>query len=163
MSNIYGANGYNKLQVGYETQVNDSLRRSYAVSPTEADGIQAGDLLLTTSSPQVYIRAKAAIEGTQKVAGIALATNVMLDPKFPQTPGILAFMPGVRGAALIRGSMAVPFEGTAPTEGAEVYYNFTNRAFTTVAGDGDVNIPLPGMRFTGRTEGNVTEVYVQYI
>ena len=32
-----------------------------------------------------------------------------------------------------------------------------------VSGAGNVNIALPGMRFTGRTEGNVSEVYVQYI
>ena len=61
---------------------------------------------------------------------------------------------------MIRGSIAVPFTGTAPTEGAAVYYDFTNRAFTATAGS---NISLPGMRFTGRTEGNVSEVYVQYI
>lgn len=161
MSMIYGADGYKKLQVGYETQVNDTLRRAYAVANSETDGILPGDLLLTSSAPQVYTRAKAALSGTQKVAGIASATNVLLDPMFPQSPdGKVVFKPGVRGAAVIRGSIAVPFTGTAPTEGAAVYYDFTNRAFTATAGS---NISLPGMRFTGRTEGNVSEVYVQYI
>lgn len=162
MAMIYGADGFKKLQVGYETQVNDTLRRSYAVANSEAEGILPGDLLITTSSPQVYARAKAALTGTQKVAGIALATNVMLDPMFPQSPdGKLPFKPGVRGVAVIRGSIAVPFTGNAPTEGAEVYYDFTNRAFTATSSAN--TITLAGMRFTGRTEGNVSEVYVQYI
>lgn len=160
MSNIYGKDGYKKLQCGYETQVNDSLRRSYAVAASETDGILPGDLLLTSSAPQVYTRAKAALSGSEKVAGIALATNVMLDPMFPQSKTDVPFMPGVRGVAVIRGSVAVPLRGSAPTEGAAVYYDFTNRAFTATAGS---NIPLPGARFTGRVEGNVAEIYVQYI
>lgn len=160
MSLIYGKDGYKTLQCGYETQVNDTLRRAYAVANSETDGILPGDLLITTSSPQVYARAKAALSGTEKVAGIALATNVMLDPMFPQSPTDIPFKPGVRGAAVIRGSIAVPLHGSAPTEGAAVYYDFTNRAFTATA---DSNITLPGMRFTGRVEGNVAEVYVQYI
>lgn len=163
MSLVYGKDGYKKLQSGYETQVNDSLRRAYAVAQSETGGILPGDLLLTSSAPQTYTRAKAAIVGTQKIAGIALATNVLLDPMFPQSSTEVPFRPGVRGAAIIRGSIAVPFTGTAPTEGAAVYYDFTSRAFTPVAGAGNVNILVPGARFTGRTEGNVSEVYVQYI
>ena len=160
MSLIYGKDGYKKLQCGYETQVNDTLRRAYAVANSETAGILPGDLLVTTSAPQVYARAKAALSGTQKVAGIALATNVLLDPMFPQSDTEVPFKPGVRGAAVIRGSVAVPLHGAAPTEGAAVYYDFTNRAFTATQG---TNISLPGMRFTGRVEGNVAEVYVQYI
>lgn len=163
MSLIYGKDGYNKLQSGYETNVNDTLRRSYAVAQSETDGILPGDLLITTSATQTYARCKAALSGTQKVAGIALATNVLLDPQFPQSKTDVPFKPGVRGAAVIRGSIAVPLTGNAPAEGAAVYYDFTARAYTTEAGASSVNIALPGFRFTGRTEGNVTEVYVQYI
>lgn len=167
MSLIYGKDGYKKLQVGYETQVNDTLRRNYAVAKAETDGILAGDLLITTSATQVYARAKAALAGTQKIAGVALATNVKLDPLFPESKDGVKFLPGERGVAVIRGSIAVPFTGTAPTEGAAVYYDYTARAFTTATngtGTGTpANIPFPGARFTGRTEGNVSEVYIQYI
>lgn len=163
MALIYGFEGYKKLQVGYETHVNDTLRTAFAVANSETGGIQPGDLLLTTSAPKVYTRAKAALTGTQKVAGVCLATNVLLDPQFPQTPGELPFKPGVHAAAVLRGTLAVPFTGTAPTEGAAVYYDFTNRAFTTAAGTGNVNIALPGFRFTGVSEGNVAEIYIQYI
>lgn len=160
MSLIYGSGGYNKLLVGYETQVNDSLRRSYMVSKAQTDGIKPGDLLITTSAPQVYARPSAALSGAQKVAGIALATNVLLDKQFPMSDGEVTFSPGVRGAAVIRGSVAVPLTGTAPVEGAAVYYDFTAKAFTATSTD---NISLPGARFTGRVEGNVAEIYVQYI
>ena len=61
MGMIYGKDGYKKLLKGYETQVNDTLRRSYAVAPSETAGILPGDLLITTSAPQVYARAKAAL------------------------------------------------------------------------------------------------------
>ena len=160
MGNIIGVKGYSRLQLGYETNVNDTLRRAYAVSNAETDGILPGDLLITTDAPQVYARAKAAL-GTAKIAGIALATNVLLDRTFPQSKDDVKFLPGVRGAALIRGSMAVKLTGTAPAEADPVYYDFTNRAFTNAAGS--ANIAFPGARFTGKTEGNITEVYVQYI
>lgn len=160
MSLIFGSDGYNRLQVGYETNVNDTLRTAYAVANSETDGILPGDLLITTTAPKVYERAKAALEDNQKIAGIALATNVMLDREFPQSKTDVPFLPGIRGAAVIRGSMAVPLHGNAPVEGAEVYYDYTNRAFTTEA---ENTIAFPGARFTGRVEGNVAEVYVQYI
>lgn len=162
MSLIYGAQGYKKLQVGYETNVNDTLRTSYTVSNSETNGILPGDLLLTSSAPKVYTRAAAALTGTQKIAGIALATNVLLDPMFPQSANNdgPVFKAGTRGVAVLRGTIAVPLHGNAPVEGAAVYYDYTNRAFTT---DSTNTIPFAGARFTGRTEGNVTEVYVQYL
>lgn len=162
MSLIIGAQGYKKLQVGYETNVNDTLRTSYTVSNSETDGILPGDLLLTSSAPKVYTRAAAALTGTQKIAGIALATNVLLDPMFPQSANNdgPVFKKGTRGVAVLRGTVAVPLHGNAPVEGAAVYYDYTNRAFTT---DNTNTISFAGARFTGRTEGNVTEVYVQYL
>lgn len=159
MSLIIGKDGFKKFQVGYETNVNDSLRRGYAVSQSATGGIRPGDLLVTTTAPQVYNRATAALT-TEKIAGIALATNVLLDKKFPQSDTEVVFDKGVRGAALIRGSIAVPFTGSAVLEGAAVYYDFTARAFTGTEGS---NIALPGARFTGKVEGNVAEIYVQYI
>ena len=160
MSLIYGKDGYNKLQCGYETNVNDSLRGAYVVSSSQTDGILPGDLLITGAAPKVYTRPSQALGGTQKIAGIALATNVLLDRQFPQSSTEVPFKPGVRGAVLLRGSVAVPLHGNAPAEGGSVYYDFTNKAFTNTAGS---NIPLPGARFTGRVEGNVAEIYVQYI
>lgn len=160
MSLIYGKDGFKKLQVGYETQVNDSLRRSFTIANSETSGILPGDLLLTSSATQVYTHAAGALQGTQKVAGIALATNVLLDPAFPQSSTEVPFKAGTRGVALIRGSIAVPLTGTAPVEGAAVYYDTTARAFTGTAGS---NIALSGARFTGKVEGNVAEIFVQYI
>ena len=162
MSLIIGAQGYKKLQSGYETNVNDTLRTSYTVANSETDGILPGDLLLTSSAPKVYTRAKAALEGTHKIAGIALATNVLLDPMFPQSANDNGpvFKKGTRGVAVLRGTVAVPLHGNAPVEGAAVYYVFTYRAFTT---ESSGTIAFAGARFTGRTEGNITEVYVQYL
>lgn len=154
---ILGANGFDKLALGYERNVSQIRTRAFTVAATETDGILPGDLLVVTDASQVY---KKASETTDIVAGIALATNIKVDPMFPQSKGEVAFMPGEKASALVYGDIAVKLYGNAPKEGDKVYYDLTNKAFTTTA---DGNLALPGARFTGETEGDVTVICVQYI
>ena len=154
---ILGANGFDKLALGYERNVSQIETRAFTVAATETDGILPGDLLVVTNNPQVYAKPTAV---TDIVAGIALATNVKVDTLFPQSDTEVAFKAGEKGAALIHGDIAVKLHGNAPKEGDPVYYDLTNRAFTTVSSS---NLAIPGARFTGETEGNVTVIYVQYI
>lgn len=155
---ILGASGFDKLALGYELNVSQIRTRGFTVAATESSGIVPGDLLAVTSSPYVY--KKFANKDTDKVAGIALATNVKVDPIFAQSATEVKFEAGERGAALVQGDIAVKLHGTAPTEGAAVYYSVAQGAFTATSTD---NYEVKGARFTGQTEGNVTVVYVQYI
>lgn len=154
---ILGASGFNKLQLGYERNASQIKTRAFTVAATETDGILPGDLLAVTGVTQVYKKLAAQ---NDIIAGIALATNVKVDPMFPQSEGDVAFKPGEKGAALIYGDIAVKLHGTAPTEGDKVYYNLTQKAFTK---DDAGNVAFPGARFTGETEGDVTTIFVQYI
>ena len=154
---ILGANGFDKLKLGYERNVNQIETRAFAVASTETDGIMPGDLLVCTAQTQVYKKASAT---NDVIAGIALATNVKVDRYFPQSEDGVPFMPGDRGAALIHGDIAVKLYGTAPTEGQAVYYDLANKAFTT---ESSGTLAVPGARFTGETEGDVTVIFVQYI
>lgn len=154
---ILGANGFDKLALGYERNVSQIRTRAFTVAATETAGILPGDLLVVTDKSQVYAKASKA---SDKIAGIALATNVKVDTLFPQSADEVAFKPGEKGAALIAGDIAVKLHGTAPNEGDAVYYDLTNKAFTKVA---EGNLAFPGARFTGETEGNITVIYVQYI
>ena len=153
---IIGKDGFNKLQKGYEVNASDIKVRAFTVAADATTGIAAGELLAYTDKSQVY----KAVSGTSdKIAGICLATNVKTDIMFPQSTTDVKFMPGEKGGCLVRGEVAVALHGTAPTEGAAVYYDLTNRAFTTVQSG---NVACPNMEFRGRTEGNVTVVNVRY-
>ena len=154
---ILGANGFDKLKLGYERNVNQIETRTFTVAATETDGILPGDLLVCTDTTQVYAKPSAT---TDKIAGIALATNVKVDRYFPQSEDGVPFMPGDRGAALIHGDIAVKLYGTAPAEGDAVYYDLTNKAFTKSSSG---TLAVPGARFTGETEGDTTVIFVQYI
>jgi hypothetical protein len=154
---ILGQAGFDQLALGYETNVSQIKTRAYTVAATETNGIVPGDLLACTANTQVY---KVLTSATEKIAGIALATNVKVDPLFPQSATEVKFMPGDHGAALIYGEMAVKLYGTAPAEGDKVYYDLTQKAFTKTSTD---NVEVPGARFMGRTNGNITVIFVQYI
>lgn len=154
---ILGASGFDKLALGYERNVSQIRTRAFTVAATEKDGILPGDLLAVTDLPQVYKRADAT---DNVIAGVAIATNVKVDTAFPQSDGEVAFKAGEKGSALIQGDIAVKLYGNAPKEGQAVYYDLTNKAFTTVK---EGNLAFPGARFTGETEGDVTVIYVQYI
>jgi hypothetical protein len=154
---ILGKDGFSKLKLGYERNVNQIETRAFTVAATETAGILPGDLLVCTSATQVY---KKAASASDKVAGIALATNVKVDQYFPQSDDGVKFMPGDKGAVLIHGDIAVKLYGTAPVEGDAVYYDLTNHAFTKSS---DGTLALPGARFTGETEGDITVIFVQYL
>lgn len=154
---ILGAKGFSKLQLGYERNANQVKTRAFTVAATETNGILPGDLLAVTGPTQVY---KKLASASDKIAGVALATNVKVDPYFPESTGDVKFVPGDKGAAVIYGDVAVKLYGTAPTEGDKVYYNVTQGAFTKEASG---NVEFAGARFTGETEGDVTVIFIQYI
>lgn len=154
---ILGPSGFDKLMLGYERNVSQIKTRTFTVDATETDGILPGDLLTVTEVTQVY---KKVSTTSDKIAGIALATNVKTDRWFPESENGVVFEPGDKAAALIYGDVAVKLYGTAPKEGDAVYYDLTNKAFTT---ESSGTLAFPGARFTGETEGNVTVIYVQYI
>lgn len=154
---ILGAKGFGKLILGYERNANQVKTRAFTVASTETNGILPGDLLAVTGATQVY---KKLASTTDKIAGIALATNVKVDRYFPQSDDGVKFDAGDKGAAVIYGDVAVKLYGTAPSEGDAVYYNLTQGAFTK---DSEGNVAFPGARFTGETEGDVTVIFVQYI
>lgn len=153
---IIGKDGFNRLQKGYEVNANDIKVRAFTVDKTAADGIIPGELLAYTGVAQVY---KPVSATSDKVAGICLATNVKTDLTFPQSTTDVKFAAGEKGGCLVRGEIAVALYGTAPAEGAAVYYNVAQKAFTTEASG---NVACANMEFRGRTEGNVTVVNVRY-
>lgn len=155
---ILGAKGFGKLLLGYERNANQVKTRAFTVAATETDGILPGDLLAVTGPTQVY---KKLASASDKIAGVALATNVKVDPLFPQSEDGVKFAPGDKGAAVIYGDVAVKLYGTAPQEGDKVYYNLTQKAFTKDSTGG--NVEFAGARFTGETEGDVTVIFIQYI
>lgn len=154
---ILGQSGFDQLVLGYETNASQIKTRSFKVDASATNGILPGTLLACTSTTQVY---KEFASADDKIAGIALATNIKVDPIFPQSPTEVPFAAGDHASALIYGDIAVKLYGTAPVEGAPVYYDLTNKAFTATSGG---NVAIPGARFMGKTNGNITVIFVQYI
>jgi lipopolysaccharide export system protein LptA len=160
MSNILGINGFKRLQLGYEVYSNEVKTKNFAVAANTE--IAPGAILIRTAQTQVYTTAKTSDSAESlagKVAGIALATNVKLDPLFPQSTDEVIFKAGDRGACVVRGEVAVKLYGTAPAEGDKVYYNVAQGAFTK---DAEGNLALPNCQFSGITEGSLTVVNVLY-
>jgi len=155
---ILGQSGFDQLVLGYETNASQIKTRAFTVAASETNGIVPGTLLACTSTSQVY---KELTSGSEKIAGVALATNIKVDPLFPQSPTEVPFAAGEHASALIYGEIAVKLYGTAPVEGDAVYYDLTNKAFTKTSGGG--NVEIPGARFMGKTNGNVTVIFIQYI
>ena len=156
---ILGINGFKKLQLGYEVNSNDIKTKNFVVA--QGAEIAPGDILIRTDKTQVYKTALTSDEVqnlTGKVAGILLATNVKLDPMFPQSTDEVIFKGGDRGACVVRGEVAVKLTGSAPAEGAAVYYDPSVKAFTTDT----TKVPLPNCTFIGITEGTLTVVNVRY-
>lgn len=159
MSKILGMNGFGRLQLGYEVYSNEVKTKNFTVA---ADTEMApGAILIRTAQTQVYTTAKTTDSAESlkgKVAGILLATNVKLDPLFPQSTSEVLFKTGDRGACVVRGEVAVKLYGTAPAEGAKVYYSPAQQAFTTETS----GVELPNCVFSGITEGSLTVVNVLY-
>lgn len=163
MARILGSSGFGRLAIGYPVNINDIDVKPFTVAAdAPADGIAPGALLVLTSTPNVLTTVDpvgSAGSYTNKIAGIALATNVKLDTVFPQSTGEVTWKRGQSGGVAVRGEIAVKLTGTAPAPGAPVYYDLANQAFTTSSSS---TIALANMTFTGNTEGNITVVDIRY-
>ena len=161
MSLIIGTEGFKKLLRGYEININDIRTKTFTVAA--GSKVEAGDILVYTDKTQVYktiATTESAASYANKVAGIALATNVKLDRYFPQSANDkIEFEAGEHGANLTHGEVAVTLHGEAPSEGDAVYYNIAQKAFTKVA---EGNLACTRFQFAGITEGNLTVVRVLY-
>lgn len=161
MARIFGKDGYQRLLLGREININDIRTRTCTIAKTDTSsnavaGVMGGELLVYTDRTQVYAPASKADD---KVAGICLGTNVKLDPYFPESADEVKFIGGDACACVIQGDVAVRKDSTVPTEGAAVYYDFNKKAFTTSSSG---TIACPNMEFRGITEGDVTVVRVRY-
>lgn len=161
MARIFGKDGYQRLLLGREININDIRTRTCTIAKTDTSsnavaGVMGGELLVYTDRTQVYAPASKADD---KVAGICLGTNVKLDPYFPESTDEVKFIGGDACACVIQGDVAVRLDGTQPKEGAAVYYDFSKKAFTTV---NTGTIACTNMEFRGISEGSVTVVRVRY-
>lgn len=161
MARIFGKDGYQRLLLGREININDIRTRTCTIAKTDTSsnavaGVMGGELLVYTDKTQVYAPASKADD---KVAGICLGTNVKLDPYFPESADEVKFIGGDACACVIQGDVAVRLDGTEPKEGAAVYYDFSKKAFTTV---NTGTIACANMEFRGISEGSVTVVRVRY-
>lgn len=161
MARIFGKDGYQRLLLGREININDIKTRTCTIAKTDTSsnavtGVMGGELLVYTNRTQVYAPASKADD---KVAGICLGTNVKLDPYFPESADEVKFIGGDACACVIQGDVAVRLDGTQPKEGAAVYYDFSKKAFTT---SNSGTIACANMEFRGISEGSVTVVRVRY-
>lgn len=161
MARIFGKDGYQRLLLGREININDIKTRTCTIAKTDTSsnavtGVMGGELLVYTDRTQVYAPASKAED---KVAGICLGTNVKLDPYFPESADEVKFIGGDACACVIQGDVAVRLDGTQPKEGAAVYYDFSKKAFTT---SNSGTIACANMEFRGISEGSVTVVRVRY-
>lgn len=161
MARIFGKDGYQRLLLGREININDIRTRTCTIAKTDTSsnavaGVMGGELLVYTDRTQVYAPASKADD---KVAGICLGTNVKLDPYFPESTDEVKFLGGDACACVIQGDVAVRLDGTEPKEGAAVYYDFSKKAFTT---SNSGTIACANMEFRGISEGSVTVVRVRY-
>lgn len=161
MARIFGKDGYQRLLLGREININDIKTRTCTIAKTDTSsnavtGVMGGELLVYTDRTQVYAPASKAAD---KVAGICLGTNVKLDPYFPESADEVKFIGGDACACVIQGDVAVRLDGTQPKEGAAVYYDFSKKAFTT---SNSGTIACANMEFRGISEGSVTVVRVRY-
>lgn len=161
MARIFGKDGYQRLLLGREININDIKTRTCTIAKTDTlsnavTGVMGGELLVYTDRTQVYAPASKAED---KVAGICLGTNVKLDPYFPESADEVKFIGGDACACVIQGDVAVRLDGTQPKEGAAVYYDFSKKAFTT---SNSGTIACANMEFRGISEGSVTVVRVRY-
>lgn len=161
MARIFGKDGYQRLLLGREININDIKTRTCTIAKTDTSsnavtGVMGGELLVYTDRTQVYAPASKADD---KVAGICLGTNVKLDPYFPESADEVKFIGGDACACVIQGDVAVRLDGTQPKEGAAVYYDFSKKAFTT---SNSGTIACANMEFRGISEDSVTVVRVRY-
>lgn len=162
MGHIFGIGGFTKLALGYPVNINDVNVRTATVDSTAESGIEPGALVIATDTYNSVITTDALGEVasyTGKVLGIAMATNVKLDPYFPQSKEGVKWMPGEAFGYVVTGEVTVKLAGAAPKPNDPVYYDVSNGAFTATKG---TNLELTNMRFAGITEGTLTVVRILY-
>ena len=162
MGQIFGIGGYTRLAAGYPVNINDMNIRTATVNAEQEDGILPGQLVIATDTYNSVITTDPVEEATSytnKILGIAVATNVKLDTLFPQSETGVAWMPGEALGYAVTGEIAVKFTGTAPTQGQPAYYDIANGAFTATSAS---MMALPNMVFSGITQGNLTVVKILY-
>lgn len=162
MGQIFGIGGYTRLAAGYPVNINDMNIRTATVNAEQEDGILPGQLVIATDVYNSVITTDPVGEVddyTGKILGIAVATNVKLDPCFPQSKGGVAWLPGEALGYAVTGEISVKFTGSAPTQQQPAYYDIANGVFTTEASG---TLALPNMVFSGVTQGNLTVVKILY-
>ena len=163
MAYILGTKGYSRLAIGYPVNINDVDVKPVTVANTAPEtGIVPGSLLVFTETAGLVTAVDPLASAdtlANKIAGIAMATNVKLDTVFPQSSGDVAWLRGQALGCAVNGEIAVKLTGSAPVPGAAVYYDIASGAFTATKG---TNLALPNMKFTGNTEGNITVVDILY-
>ncbi len=163
MAYILGTQGFSRLAVGYPVNINDVDVKPAAVAADAPEaGIAPGALLILTDTANVVTSVDpltTAENLKNKIAGIAMATNVKLDTVFPQSTEGVNWQRGQALGCAVNGEIAVKLTGAAPVPGAPVYYNITAGAFTAAASG---NLALPNMVFTGNTQGDITVVDILY-
>lgn len=164
MAYILGTQGFGRLAVGYPVNINDVDVKPATVAATAPEaGIAPGTLLVLTDKPNVVTAVDpltTAENLKNKIAGIAMATNVKLDTVFPQSNSDVKWLRGQALGCAVNGEIAVKLTGSAPAPGAPVYYDIANNAFTASAGTS--NLALANMVFTGNTQGDITVVDILY-
>lgn len=160
MAYIYGGvNGFTRLAAGYPVNINDCNVKPFTLAATSEEA-EAGELLMYTAEPNVLSAiANDATVSNVKPAGVLFATNVKLDTVFPQSDSEVTWKPGQAGGVAVTGEVAVKFVGTAPTPGADAYYDIAQQAFTTASSGSTVKV---SGKFTGNTQGNLTVVDLRF-
>jgi hypothetical protein len=164
MAKIVGIDGFQRLMLGRETNINQIKTKPFRVSEKATNGVLPGDLLIRTDTTQVYTTPSftgLSSEYSGKVAGIALSTNVKTDVLFPQSEDEVKFTSGEAGSCVIYGEVAVSLYGVSPSEGDDVYYLPSQRSFCTSVTGSTSGFKIEGWKFSGITEGNLTVVYVK--
>ena len=162
MGQIFGIGGYTRLATGYPVNINDMNIRTATVDATQEDGILPGQLVISTDKYNSVVTTDPVGEAASyanRILGIAVATNVKLDPCFPQSKSGVAWQPGEALGYAVTGEIAVKLTGVGPVQGQPAYYDIANGAFTTTASG---TLALPNMVFSGITQGDLTVVKILY-
>ena len=156
---------YDSLKEGYPVFINTDDIRAFTVLSTSA-GIPFGSLLTRTTATKVYEAAQNLVAGTitsaAQIVGVAMATNVKLNPTFPGGQGTLvSYDAGQQGDNMSKGEVAVRFVGTAPLENSAVFIVTDNgdqaasilgRVTADAAVGTETLLALPQFVFSGITD-----------
>lgn len=154
---------YATLKLGYPVYINvDSIR---AFTAKVGADITFGSLLVRTTATKVYESVQnkvAAVTDANEIVGIAMATNVKLNPVYPGGNATVSTKGGEQGDNAQNGEIAVQFVGAAPLENAPVYLitavgtepTAVKGLVTAVAApvSNETKLLLPQFRFTGLTD-----------